>query len=621
MSKLIPSRLRIINYRSIKDLTLNLDKDLRILVGKNESGKTNILSAIATLDKSCKFDAKSVRMGTSVSEKSVITYQFSVSLLEVLAEIESKIYNDEVLGLLKSFANKNRVITVEYEIDIRSNERSFSFEIPDNLLEDKEYFIIQSRQGAVSIAIRGTQDRKTLDTQNNSIIIDSEKYETSSCVTNTDRTRVINIIKSLIQKTFVIPNVLYWKYSNENLLPGMIDVQKFISNPSSCIPLMNIFEAVGVKDIKAEYDDKIKQDSNAWPNFLEDITKKINKYIKKIWSTPAKLKIEAYGDSNIRISIKDAHNSYSLSERSDGYKRMLTFITMLSARNTTSKIKDYIIVIDEPDATVDIPGTKFLLDELIRISADNYVLVSTHSPSLIDPRNISRHLIVSKRDELTTALVANESNYNSADTLYEGLGMQYYAQLNEINVAFEGWTDKRLFDVYVGNSSNKEFKKISTTFTGGVDNFSNFASLWMTIAKKPTLLLVSDNDDKAIANKANYDKLNKPILWRTYSDLCNSKAKTAESFLKDEYIRRTISKYLKSIDKGLSKKIDLEDCDGWDSMEKAVRKVLNREKTNGSNSDPNNVMFNIKQELYQDLTSSDILDEYENFLNNLVAIL
>ncbi len=42
--------VKIRNYRSIEDLTLEFDPRCRVLVGINESGKTNILDALSLLD-------------------------------------------------------------------------------------------------------------------------------------------------------------------------------------------------------------------------------------------------------------------------------------------------------------------------------------------------------------------------------------------------------------------------------------------------------------------------------------------------------------------------------------------------------------------------------------------
>lgn len=40
------SKVKIKNYRSIKDLTINFNPDKNIIVGKNNLGKSNIIKAI-----------------------------------------------------------------------------------------------------------------------------------------------------------------------------------------------------------------------------------------------------------------------------------------------------------------------------------------------------------------------------------------------------------------------------------------------------------------------------------------------------------------------------------------------------------------------------------------------
>jgi predicted ATP-dependent endonuclease of OLD family len=43
------NRVEIVNFRSIENVTLKFDPSCRVLVGINESGKTNILRALSLL--------------------------------------------------------------------------------------------------------------------------------------------------------------------------------------------------------------------------------------------------------------------------------------------------------------------------------------------------------------------------------------------------------------------------------------------------------------------------------------------------------------------------------------------------------------------------------------------
>ena len=46
---MILDRVEIVNFRSIKNATINFDNKGLILIGKNEAGKSNILKAIVAL--------------------------------------------------------------------------------------------------------------------------------------------------------------------------------------------------------------------------------------------------------------------------------------------------------------------------------------------------------------------------------------------------------------------------------------------------------------------------------------------------------------------------------------------------------------------------------------------
>jgi AAA15 family ATPase/GTPase len=108
--------------------------------------------------------------------------------------------------------------------------------------------------------------------------------------------------------------------------------------------------------------------------------------------------------------IEDESNHYELSQRSDGFKRFVTFLLMVSAEAESKLLRDTVLLIDEPEVGLHPTGSRYLMDELIDISRDNYVVFSTHSIFMIDSKIIKRHLIVRKRNEITETTEVSESN-------------------------------------------------------------------------------------------------------------------------------------------------------------------------------------------------------------------
>lgn len=606
-------KIEITNFRSIQNLSIPISMDLKTLVGKNESGKTNILLALNALDPKNKLTPQCVKMGTLTDKPSRIKFLLSANSDDVYNEIKEEIISNKSKKILKKvLSDVGDFLNFTCTIDVRKDDGNRNI-VPDFELNipDDDYYIVRASQGLVSLTLKESGQVIDIDTRIHSAIVEPDLYVDTSRIEITDSNRIKDIFMLLIKKAICLPGVLFWKYSDEYLLPGTISTAGFVNNPDSCIPLKNLFAAVGINDIKQEYDDKILQDANAWPNFLNNISEKMNSYVSKIWKTKAKLEIQAFGNDNIKIAIKDSQNSYSLSERSDGYKRMLTFIAMISTQNSTDKIKNKLILIDEPDATVDIPGTKFLLKELIKLSSDNYAFISTHSPSMIDPTNVSRHLIVEKKGESTECKVASETNYFTADTLNEGLGMDYYKYIEDANVAFEGWTDKKIFDIFTKGEKTTQSRSISATFTGGVDKFMAFASLWMLLTKKTSsLLLLSDSDQKAIGNKKKYDKQKMPIEWKTYQDICGkNEIRTAEDFLKKEHIVKITKSVFdkEKIKISFQQQADMENINSWHENEKMVRSIINKANRDVEIDD---LILKIKRKLYERLSVNDIKEDY-----------
>ena len=153
---------------------------------------------------------------------------------------------------------------------------------------------------------------------------------------------------------------------------------------------------------------------------------------------------------NIESSIKEMFNVYEFSKRSDGFKRFITFLLTVSTQVKTNKLTDALYIHDEPEISLHPSGARYLLDELIKISATNYVIFSTHSIFMIDREKTERHYIVNKKDEVTTIDQVNESNITDEEVIYNALGYSVFENLKLRNIIFEGWKDKKLFEIAIG---------------------------------------------------------------------------------------------------------------------------------------------------------------------------
>lgn len=160
--------------------------------------------------------------------------------------------------------------------------------------------------------------------------------------------------------------------------------------------LKNIFELAGFNDIKTAFVNAYTEDGD-YINLLSRVSEIATKNFEEKWEDLKGVKIDLSPDgTDIRIKVKEKC-AYNMEDRSDGFKKFVSILLMLSTQVECGEIENCIILIDEPDNSLYPTGAKYLRDELINISEKNYVIYSTHSPFMIDKHNIERHIMVKRR--------------------------------------------------------------------------------------------------------------------------------------------------------------------------------------------------------------------------------
>ena len=151
----------------------------------------------------------------------------------------------------------------------------------------------------------------------------------------------------------------------------------------------------------------------------------------------------------IEAGILDEFNVYSLDRRSDGFKRFVTFLLMISAKVKAEYLNDTLIIIDEPDIGLHPSGVQYLREELRKISKNNIVFVASHSIFMIDKDRIDTHLIIKKDKEETTLTSSYSSDMLDEEVIFKAMGYSLFEMLKKKNIIFEGWSDKRSFQIWL----------------------------------------------------------------------------------------------------------------------------------------------------------------------------
>ncbi|MGP8217212.1 MAG: ATP-dependent nuclease [Bacteroidia bacterium] len=647
-------KVRIQNYRSIDDVTIDVVERCLILLGINESGKSNILKAISALlpDFSFNFldDSKTPVNGNySDYKEPIVTYTFRLSETETRTVFDKYFknaeyknwpitYNNETFNSLPQFL-KEFVSEITYALTLtkensKTTKIDFSFKENSFSIKEKTFFATAPVEGVY-------EEIKYNYAQGDFIIIDTEVQ--ASSIQGIKRALVEDVhsnIRSLFDEIIKLnlPVITYWRYDSKYLLTEPIALDTFKTNPDSCIPLRNIFHLTGITNIQQTIDE-FYNNVSAFHNIKKQLSDAATTHLKKVWKEREYKDVEIIvneSNKNFLVQVKDSKNLYNFNQRSDGFKRFISFLLMLSADYKTNKLlENSILIFDEPDISLHPSGTRHLLKEIIELSKKNYSIVASHSIFFIDRANISRHIIVKKEGENTIVKQANYENFAEEEVLFQALGCSLFDILKENNLCFEGWTDKEVFKIMT--------ELFEDTDIAGLKEFvKNHGILWSSSASKICLTIkpfvgnerrfyaIADEDGPGKAEKEIFEEEFKDSgsFFYTYKDLSKRilLQLTLEDLLPEKLMIDFFNEHLKEVLNGTAGTVFSPDktakggmLNAWDSFSSKEHKTIKEKLKTGYKSKIPNAIRNYvnansgdKDKLKKDFTF------YKTFLESLI---
>jgi len=621
--------VEIKNFRSIKNEKIYFDPKCRVLVGINESGKSNILKSLSFLSDSNKpnkkDDLREALPDENPIKESYVRFVFKFTkdeseelFKQISAKVLSKSKNPNIVTIstkkenLQTFCNKR-------------NEGLYSI----NIIDESKAYICWKISDTYKILPEWKKTKNTCPPDLN-IELDGQQHKLSNYTliktddfsgipneylepaTIDDLSNLANSAIREITKQYR-PNALIWKYEEKNLLPNNINIDTFASNPNSCTPLKNMFNLSDIYKIKESIEEAKKGTENQFQNYLNRIANKTTNHFREVWKEYKHIEFSLKLNAGQIIPGIKEKNTHDFARRSDGFKRFITFLLIISVNVKTHDLIDSLLLIDEPDISLHPSGAKYLRDELIRISRTNYVVYSTHSIFMIDSGNISRHIIVKKKNEVTNFETANESNLVDEEVLYNALGYSIFEILKEKNIIFEGWKDKKLFQVAVEKAESKlknKFKNVGICHATGVKSIKSIAS--MIELGKRDCIIISDSDKPAKEKQKEYKKEKGTGKWKTYQDVKSEiKAITGEDFIRNSFITKQVNAALTDE----MPKFTESDLSQENSKTSMIKNWLIK---NGMNAEQaKDALEDIKNKIFEDLKFENIEDTYFTLLKSI----
>lgn len=628
--------VQIKNFRSIKDQKIFLAPRCRVLVGINESGKTNILRALSMLGEGnvpTPEDKREPLDNEPPVDDAYIRFIFKLDKTD-----RHKVFKEIKIDFITKNLKKTLLTCEAKQLSLQDfcDEKTEGLYRINILDQNKEYTwwslsngykVVESWKKPSDLCPSNysitLSDGSTCTFKNR--IINTEDYpdippQYLSEVTPEDINKKVGKEICGIVKDG-LPDCTYWVYNEKNLLPGKIDLNGFTGNPSSCLPLKHMFELTGIPDISTEISEAKKTD-NGLRNLLNRVASKATAHIRKIWNEYGDIKVDlSINGAHIDATIKDDCNHYNLSRRSDGFKRFVSFLLLISAKVRTSQLRNTLLLIDEPDIGLHPSGARYLREELIKISESNHVVYSTHSIFMIDRENTERHLIIKKKKEVTSAEDVTSSNFKDEEVILNAMGHSVFEHLEKKNIIFEGWRDKHLFRTAIKSPPQNykelkdKFKQVGTCHAVGVKDIPHISAM-LELANRECIVF-SDDDNVAKQHQRDYIEKNGHGNWYRYSEILKStNAITGEDFIKPD-VFKPIIKALRS------KYPDLSDLPDTQLQKSNGRiKIIENWMTEGkiSNEEKKNALNGIKEEVFKNLKTSDIEMEYFELLTKFAEL-
>lgn len=347
-------KLRIENFRSINEIEIDLNTKINILVGTNESGKSNILRAISRMDRSDNYPFEENDISRLIQNQNIENIP-SISIKFTLSESEGR----ELIKTIISFVPRN-------EIDsLKNKDLPLMLTAPFTIQYTKRYVAEHS------FVING----KFLSQYG----IKEDKIE--------------DVNKALLD--FVKP-ILYFGHKDVNLLKDRTSVMDFVKNPDKYPTLKNLLKIGGFTDYNL-FNNGYKANSK-----LVAVTKKINRIFPKWWKQDTSIEFFIIIDHEnfINIHISDSTSSEESPEsRSEGVQWFMSFLINFLATTNESDNEKTVLLFDEFALHIHPKAQKDLLLLLEDFSKTNQIIYTTHFPFLIDQNHPERINLVSKQND------------------------------------------------------------------------------------------------------------------------------------------------------------------------------------------------------------------------------
>ncbi len=527
-------------YKSIEsDQTFQIEDDVTVLVGMNESGKTSILEALAKsnyFQNDIKFQYNTThdyprkekkKLDKSGDDPSAISCVYTIpeTLLEKISkDVGNGIFTLTEVKVSHKFSNHRTWENVKTDFQKFVEGKTTLLGISSKTLNDK--LLACKNAMALDGVISEYKDENIING-----LIKLKKYFENKWNWESDP------IGEYIARTHLLPNLPKFLYYDEYYaLPSRISIENLQNDnledeelktakalfELADIDVNELVAAENYEDFKAE---------------LEATQATITEELFKYWETNKNLEIIFDIDKVEKAEEKTIRNQYNqetvtevkivehvldirvknrtlgvslpLKNRSKGFNWFFSFLVWFK-KIQEDQGNNYILLLDEPGLNLHASAQSNLLKFLNDLSKDYQIIYSTHSPFMIKSENLNKVRTVLETDKGSVVSDSvQEKDPNTLFPLQAALGYNIAQNLfiSPKNLLVEGVSDLiylQTMSAIVENTGKEGLKSdITIVPTGGLEKVATFISLLRSNELQSVCLLDSFTDAKGKAKLEN----------------------------------------------------------------------------------------------------------------------
>jgi predicted ATP-dependent endonuclease of OLD family len=546
------TKVEIDSFRTIAThQEIEIDPRITVLIGANESGKTNLLEAIKAISleidfkhddiTKCKNENYTGKIFPTLCFHFLLSGNELAELIKTIPDLENyntiairknsngidgytvAIPKEQIILSSNSRIDQETKLLKELteKLDISKKELS-SLREDDRVMQKRIEQIVQRKENGSTLIFKALKVKERInqleaEINENNIEATSLSNDISKWKGFLKRPEDLPIkispekLKRILDN---IPKVQLLK--NLEVIPETIPISELLNQKTPrAISIGRLLSIGGLDNLLA-----LNYDSRTVRAILKNTSKKISKRLSECWKQEAiNLEIEKDTD-NISLSISDGIAISSAPyERSEGFQWFLSFFSNFMTSSVDSLT---IVLLDEPAIQLHPRGQKDVLQMLEQMSVGNQLIYTSHSPFLIN-RNFPHRIRVLEKDSTKGTIIKNKPYSDGKTRFWEplktsiGIGLGDLFSMNEVNLIVEGISDQ----IFISHMSNElarlnepflDLQKIAIVPAMGascIEYLSRFAYSEHFVACS---LLDNDSEGKRIYEKLKNEKGSNMIL-------------------------------------------------------------------------------------------------------------